>query len=583
VIADLGDLNRATERDFLAIGGKLTEFMQAVKVVSSELTALVNLLSGECCTSASGALASALDRAREMSANADVSNRSLGGMRVEAGRLGQTLSGFEETVSTFHTIGVLTRVETARLSAGADFGNLAEDVKVLAGDIQARIEGALGTAAELVPTIESVLNQVTALGEEQAQDLPAVIAGVQASLESFREIQTQMRGASVRLAARYDAILAAFHNLVVSIQFHDITRQQVEHVREVLGRLCSEPVLPRDAAVVLGLQSMQLADAGEKFSASATSIACNLDGIAGSVLEMAGESRSLSGLSEDEKHSFFLELERGLTAILAGFSGCAEAERATRAASGGMAETIGRMRRSLGEIQAIEIQMQRMALNANIRAAHIGAPGNVLGVLADAMQKLASECAQRSAFLVEALGSMSQAATRLSGQDGSAPGGDPDSAIEGMRTAVAGVHSLCECSFAQIAQVAAHSASLSGDLAAARGAFSVGALFAAAVGRARGALQEIANAAPSDWPPGAAGALPPGLGDFARHYTMQAEREVHQAVLKPTSSAPAGALASLPCPAPARSGTLSSPAHAPCPAHLPAKQEEEFSDNVELF
>ena len=182
MIADLGDLNRDTERDFLAIGGKLTGFMQAVKVVSSELTALVNLLSGECSTSASGALTSALHRAREMSAGADVSNGLLAGMRNEAGRLWQTLSGFEGTVSTFHTIGVLTRVETARLGAGADFGNLAEDVRLLAGDIQARIESALDTSAELIPTIESVLNQVTALEQEQAHGLPPVIAGVLARL-----------------------------------------------------------------------------------------------------------------------------------------------------------------------------------------------------------------------------------------------------------------------------------------------------------------------------------------------------------------------------------------------------------------
>ena len=563
VIADLGDLNRDTERDFLAIGGKLTGFMQAVKVVSSELTALVNLLSGECSTSASGALTSALHRAREMSAGADVSNGLLAGMRNEAGRLWQTLSGFEGTVSTFHTIGVLTRVETARLGAGADFGNLAEDVRLLAGDIQARIESALDTSAELIPTIESVLNQVTALEQEQAHGLPPVIAGVLASLASFRDIQTRMHGASVGLAARYDAIQAAFHNLVVSIQFHDITRQQVEHVRETLERLCAEPVPPSDTAGLLELQSRQLADAGEKFSASVASIVRNLDGIAESVREMAGGSRGLWGLSEDEKNSFLLELERGLTAILGGFSGCAEAERATRVASGGMTETIGRMRRSLEEIRTIEIKMQRLALNASIRADHIGAPGNVLGVLADAMQKLASECAQRSASLVEALGSMSQAATRLSGQDGPAPAGDPGTAVEGMRTAVAGMHSWCERSFAQIAGIAAHSASLSEDLAAARGAFSVGALFAAAIGRARGALREIAGETPSGWPAGAAGASPPGLADFARHYTMQAEREVHQAVLQPMAPAvPAGALANLPDPAPARSGTqLCSPAH----------------------
>jgi hypothetical protein len=568
VIAGLDALNRSTEVDFLAIGHKLTEFMQTVKLISSELTALVNLLSGEYGPRASQALTSALDRSKEMSANAEENNGLLSGMRLEADRLGKTLSGFKGTLTTFHTIGVLTRVETARLgSAGADFGSLAEDVKVLAGDIQARIESAVDTAAELVPTVENVLLQVSAMEAEQAHDLPPVIAGVMTSLESSRDMQTRMRDAAVRLAERYDAISAAFGNLVVSIQFHDITRQQVEHVIEVLRRLGSEPVLPRDAGAVLALQGVQLAGAGEKFSASVAGIAGNLNSIAANVLEMAGESQRLSGVSDDEKDSFFLELEQGLSAILAGFGGCAEAEQATRAASSGMAETIGRMCRAANEIQAIEIQMRRMALNASIRAAHLGAPGNVLAILADAMQKLASESAQRSASLLEALGSMTQAATRLSGQDGRMGVGEQDTAVQGLRTAVDDMHSLSERGFAQIAQIIARSSSLSEDLAAARDGFSVGALFASAIGRARGALQTIAGESPSDWPSTAASASPPGLADFARHYTMQSEREVHQAALKPKEAA-------------APIAVLAGPAR---PAGSRAREVQEFGDNVEMF
>jgi hypothetical protein len=62
-------------------------------------------------------------------------------MREEAGRLKQTLSGFKGTVSTFHMLGVLTRIETARLgNTSADFGNLADDVSLLAGSIEARVQ-----------------------------------------------------------------------------------------------------------------------------------------------------------------------------------------------------------------------------------------------------------------------------------------------------------------------------------------------------------------------------------------------------------------------------------------------------------
>ena len=120
-----------------------------------------------------------------------------------------------------------------------------------------------------------------------------------------------MHAASICLAAQYSAILQAFKKVIVSIQFHDLTRQQVEHVIEVLRRLCSGSEREKGAATVLAIQSSQLADAGEKFAASVVSVERNLADIAELVLKMADESRTSSGHSEEEKNSFFSELEGG--------------------------------------------------------------------------------------------------------------------------------------------------------------------------------------------------------------------------------------------------------------------------------
>ena len=576
VIADLDRLNHDTERDFLRIGGKLAEFIEAVNLISSELTALANLISGEHGLRESQALTCALDRSIEMGAHSEEGNGVLGGMRQEADRLKRILAGFKGTVSTFRTLGVLTHIETARLGrAGADFGNLADEVKSLAADVQARVENALDTAALLIPPIESALENVSALEQGQANELPSLIAGVQASLSSFRDMQTGAHDSAVRLGAQYAAISDLFTRLIVAIQFHDITRQQVEHVIDMLRRLCSETVGEnggissgrRDRAAIVALQSSQLADAAEKFAGSAASIARSLDDIATHVLEMADESRTLSGLSADEKDSFFLQMEQGCTAILARLGLCAKAEAATQVTSGSLSETIGRMRRSIEEIQAIEIQMLRMGLNASIRAAHTGAEGDALSVLAGTMQQVASESRQRSESLVEALGSMSEAATRLSRQGGPSPAGErgsQDGCVEGMRIAVAELHSSSERGFAQIVHIIACGARLREDLSATRKSFSVDALFAEAVGRARGMLKEMGESDQSGLSGDGSETLERGLADFARHYTMQAERDVHEGVTKAVAgAAPVAVLAE-------QSGS-------------PPKEADEFGENVELF
>jgi hypothetical protein len=473
-----------------------------------------------------------------MGRRAEKGSQLLGSMSLEAGRLKQTLDGFNGTISIFGTLGTLTRIETSRLgSVGADFGNLADDVKSLAGSVQARVEGALVAAALLVPPIAGAVRNISALEEEQAKDLPAVIEGALANLSRFREIQDRARDASLRLRTRYEAISEAFGRLIVSIQFHDITRQQVEHVMEALGRICQDAGESggthgqRDTAAVLALQSSQLADAGRKFAASVASLAHNLDEIAAHVGEMAEESRTLSGLSEDDKDSFFLEMERGCTAILASLGHCASSENATSSISGDLAENIGRMRGSIDEIEAMEIQVQRLAMNASISAAHIGAAGDALGVLAGAMEHLAADCRTRSDLLGESLATMSGAAHRLSsrgGDGGDAEGTAGDVSFVELRTAVADLHCSSERSFAQIAQIVARSARLREQLTATRNGLSAGEVFAEATGRAQGTLRKMELEQESRQARVDSRTSARNIADFAGNYTMQAERDVHE-------------------------------------------------------
>jgi hypothetical protein len=342
----------------------------------------------------------------------------------------------------------------------------------------------------------------------------------------------------------------------LTIQFHDLTRQQVEHVIEVLRRLCAESAGsvggracdPRAAAGILALQSLQLAHAGEKFAASAASVAGNLDDIATRVVEMAAESQTLSGSSVEKKNAFFLQMERGCTFALESLSHCASAEAVARLTSGGLAGSIDRMRGSIEEIRTKEIEMQRIALNASIRAAHIGVSGDALGVLAGSMQVQPSACGERSKSLGAALGSMSQSATRLSGQSGQGPDGEggsqesgkPQGSLEAMRSGVRELHSSSERSFAQIAEIIACGARLREDLSTTRQGLAVGALFEAAVSRACGMLQEIGERNPSALPLDGSPSPDLGLDDFATDYTMQSELDVHDEHQGFTTAAPAG-------------------------------------------
>jgi hypothetical protein len=569
IIADLDSLNHDTEQGFLSIGGKLAEFMQTVSVISSELTALANAEHGQ---KASQALTHALDRATKMRAAHGDRDGDLSGMLHKIGLLKRTLSKFEETVSAFRTLGLLTRIETARLgSTGADFSDLASDVSLLADQVHSKVASALIIADSLIPPIESAMREISHLEAGQSKNLPALISGTLASLSSFREVQNRANESSDRLGAQYGAISDAFKKLIVSIQFHDITRQQVEHVIEVLRRLSSESMKvdgspsahSRGTSAVLALQSAQLADADKKFRASVESVERNLEGIAKHVLEMADESRALSGVREDREGSFFLPMERDCGAILVSLGHTANAESATRSTRKGLAETIGQMSDPIQEILQIESKMRMMALNARISAFHLGADGSALDVLAGSVQQLASECRERSELLVTSLGSMSEAATRSRGEDEQDPGRVPvngGGCMDELRDAVKDLHSATERSFALISQIVARGDSLAEDLVSTRKDFSVGTLFAEAVTHARGSMREIGDNAQGGLPSDESEESESGLADFMSLYTMQAELDVHKNVTRDTT------------------GTVPTEG-----VKSPSGEADELGDNVEFF
>jgi hypothetical protein len=528
VSADLELLNQNTEHDFLKIGGELSQFMDAVNSISSELTALANAMSGEQGRGASEALTAALDRSREMQEQSEDGKGELKAMRRTADQLRGTLTAFQNTILNFHVLGVLTQIETARLgTASSDFGDLADGIKLLTGDVQNKVQHALDTAATLIVPVESALRDIRLLEQGRSKDLSSMILEVEAGLASFREIQERARESVLRLRVQSDAISGAFMKVVVSIQFHDITRQQVEHVIETLKRLSETPDNQRSSAAVLMLQSSQLAAAAEKFSLSVESVAGNLENVAAHVLEMVEEGQTLSSSATVDKDSFLSPIEKGCSAILDNLILCGETEAAARVISGHLSEPIGRMRESIEAIQSIEIQMQRLALNANIRAVHIGVAADALGVLSGNMQRLAMDSAQRSDGLLEGLGSMQAAADRLT-IDSS---GGEDACLEGLRAAVAGLHSSSEAGSIQADRIVECGTRLREGLATTRENFSIGAQFSEAVRRARATLEEIGETSE----PGSLEDQAASLAKFAANYTMQSERDLYESATQAES------------------------------------------------
>ncbi|SPE39975.1 hypothetical protein SBA3_3530005 [Candidatus Sulfopaludibacter sp. SbA3] len=519
VACDLEELNRYTEQDFLAVGAKLMEFHSAARRISADTGVLSDLVSGERGGSASQALHRILELSGALHARLEDSGQALGTVRGLAARLRRAFSDLPNTVSTFRTLCTLTRIETSRLGhASTGFGDLAEEVKPLSESIQSSGETVLESASRLDRGVQAAIGNASGLRASQLHELPALIAAVTDSMQSFAERQQRAHEASAQQATQYEALCAAVNDLVRSIQFHDITRQQIEHVVEALRQLPSGGA----ARSVLAVQCSQLQSAAQVFASAVGGIERDLAGVAARLQGMAESSRSLMGGSEREHDSFFLRMEGCFTAILQAVAACAQAQAEMQTTAGEVDQLVARMRESIAEIRGMEIRIQRIAINATIRAEHIGTGGAPLGVIADVMQRMVSASSGNTEQAAGALDEIGHAAQGLAG------GGDIQSdageASRQMRQAVLEMHSASEVGFSRVNQIADLGAQLAADIGALREGFSGGARFAEVVERARETLQGIAAETPVD-----DGAQ--DLAELAENYTMQAERDIHQQVL----------------------------------------------------
>lgn len=544
IIAELEGLNRSTECDFLAVGENLMAFLAKARQIETEMAALTELLVGERSRDASVALTRILEYSNGMDARIEQSGHTLVQVRDLSSRIRLAFGDLRNTVSTFRTLCTLTRIETSRIGTNADFGDLAAEVGPLSENIQASGEGVLAASSRLDRGVQEAICSASSLRSRQLKHLPALIAGVVESLQSFEERRQRAAELSASQAAQYRSLCDALYNVVKSIQFHDITRQQVEHVVQTLRQVRGGDLdrtnlnsLSQEAHAILALQSCQLAGAAGTFATSIGRIERDLESMAVRARQMAEAGGKLLGVSADDQNSFFGQMEAHFTAILKMLHTCNTEQSAMESTATGLEGSINQMQDSISQIREIEIHIQRIAMNATIVAVHLGDPGKALNLISEVMQRLAFESNTKTEDVSETLTAMSVVVNRASGAssqtalNGGAHGSrmsEVNDMIDQMQHTVVDLHTFSEASFCRVEQITELGAQLARDIGSVRSGLSVGPLFEATVDRARSGLERLRvdAALETQERPGAAIGQ---LESLAKQYTTQAERDIHEA------------------------------------------------------
>lgn len=423
IISSLSVLTKQTEDQFLSIGSRLNDFYKQSGGISGLSSSLLDCMLGDELTGTTGSLESILNRMNTYLEQTDEAFRgslkTLNDVQEMVNASRAPLESFKKIVKKLKILSISTKIESAQINNDNNgFLTLADDVERLSVLIHEKCKNISENAGALGSIIEQTLSRMHFMEERQHSQVGAIFRGVQSGLSTLTAKHERSSRAAGEISERLTVISDNIGQVVMSMQFHDITRQQLEHVVTALESLTrylesgckgKEDLSPqadeiiKDIVIETGdlseLQSIQMKDARDKFVSAVENIQDSLSGIATGVVGLSEQTKEVTGTADLVASSFFTNVESGISQVIASLQDNARASQELSGAIDSLLTTVDAMSKFVDDIEEIGGEIELIAVNARIKAAHTGDEGAPLGVIAEATQKLSIEAsAQKMAI-----------------------------------------------------------------------------------------------------------------------------------------------------------------------------------------
>ncbi|MFH0810469.1 MAG: hypothetical protein V2A77_08405 [Pseudomonadota bacterium] len=616
VSRELGDLSRQNEGEILGLGNNLERFATAATRLSQHAAGVVESirvsdqmsLAGEVFSSVSGRL-----EACNSEIVSGLARLESIGQRLD--RLFRFQRSLNHLTRTVRMLRVATRMETVRLKdEGDDLSMLADEIDQFSQRMDGHVAGFFDKAAEVAQETARLGASLDAGRREYKKRLDSTEHATEAALTHIRTLLDQAARLSEITARRSREVVKDVGEIVASLQFHDITRQQIEHVRSALREVVdklkervrkSALRKPGDAKIVivaaniLKLQKSHLRqvqseieDCGGRIIESLGDISQNCEAQAHDLVPLVGRDTQKAGLNQLEEQMSVLAkiLDQGSRLSREMFDSTLTASK-----------LLENMRGGLVAVQNINEELNLLALNALVKVSRQAEGGRALAEIAEAINRLSSdprEAVRQAAE--EVLGLLAEAKDLASlHEDALAENQKESEALaKAAAAALEGLRSLGREVTQTVNSLVGEAQGLTREIAAVSEGVRFHQIVAEKVNQAARILDDCfyAMMTVSGETRFDAGAPSPSL--LEGRYTMESEREVHKAVLLKEAGVKRPVLTAVAfnervamkraqrrvASAPAAGGAVAPGAcAAEGPAGETAASGEELGDNVELF
>jgi len=604
----LSELIGSTENEFLFVGEKLLDFHLRASDVASMTTEAVRHIAGKEMGSVIENFKIVLDMAGNLNSGFVTEKDILNSILVDFLQIRSPLIGFAKVVRNLNILCNFIKIEIARLGkADTGFNALADDVRRIAADIGTKTADLVSKTDILNPLLTENLSLIDSLGSKNEDQTTIILQKIVKNIEMLNE-KTNMSADSIKeVAGKWETISANMAEVVESMQFHDITRQRFEHARDALNELPEKinnhrkerrvwsklyrllktnsdngnrkSISKHEEVDIIAdtceLQTDQLRSSRDGFVSAVDRILESLNNIAGQAGSMSTEIYEITGSSNDKKGSFILELEQDVGYLEDRINDCMHFNKDLSEAMLQVAETAAGMSVFMKAMEKLSIEMQMLALNARVHAAHIGDQGATLGVLADSIHSLAVETTTQVGFISLNLKDVVANAERLAEKANSENLVVQDKAgqiKDNLEKIIAPIKKIDDEFKLLLPRIEQAGKILADDIGQLTARVTIHNRIDENIENIAESLKKISAKVRGNKTPSPSRRGESHLDDLAKRYTMHSERETHL-----------GSAKSVPAEVPLK---IDDPAACPPSATLPGKATgngDGLGDNVDLF
>ncbi|WP_462325042.1 hypothetical protein [Desulfoplanes sp.] len=418
------------EDDFLQLGSSLMDFSNRSKGLSSEVSQLAQLASGEEITGRISDLQGFLEiiSSHRRGMVDETAMEELSEIISSMQQLKELFQEFARVIKGLRMLGISTRIESARLGEqGKAFTSLADDVDKLVARIEESSSEIASRSNQIIATTLKVQEGTKELFTTQQDRLETVSTTLSENIEDLVSVVDQSERVSANLVTHSEDIASSTSMAVTNLQFHDIVRQQIEHVEEctrdaeelIAGYVeegSSRYSLQQILTFVLQIatiQASQIQNGSEQFEKAVLDFKSQIENIATIVERFMQTIHGFSGSDHHSQGSVLEAIKSSMGEVIKNVHELVVGMQEQQKIIAPVAGTVEDMDSSAKKVQDLGDEIELISLNASIKSACVGDRGRAMGVLAHEIQRLSMQTKEHTSSVLDVLAVLATTSRQL--------------------------------------------------------------------------------------------------------------------------------------------------------------------------